>query len=152
MRGVIVDANLLLLLIIGSSNIDDVARHRRLHPTYNAKDFQILIAFLSSFETVLVTPSTLAELSNLISYSNDDIAIRARFVMRNFVHEFLERYDPSEQVVEDADFPRLGLADAAQLIAAKTGFLLITTDAHLYVAALQRGYEAVNFDYLRLYS
>ena len=63
--GYFVDANLLVLLIIGTAQRSLVGRHPRLKE-YTANDFDILIKLLDTGETVYVTPNTLTETSNLL--------------------------------------------------------------------------------------
>ena len=60
-----IDANLLLLLVVGSVNRDAIARHRRLRE-FTRDDFGILLNLINQVERVLVTPNTLTETSNLL--------------------------------------------------------------------------------------
>ena len=60
-----------------------------------------------------------------------------------------ERYVPSGEAVQAAEFGRLWLTDAAILAALANGHVLLTTDFALYDAALRRGLSAINFNDLR---
>lgn len=59
-----------------------------------------------------------------------------------------ERYTPSLEIADVQEFGWLGLADTAWLEIVKNCELL-TADAGLYVAALNRGHNATNFNHLR---
>ena len=63
--GCYVDANLLLLLVVGSTDQALIRRHRRLQ-VFNADDYELLVDLLSKYQQVLVTPNTLTETSNLL--------------------------------------------------------------------------------------
>jgi hypothetical protein len=51
--------------------------------------------------------------------------------------------------VQDKDFLRLGLTDVAILELLRNSYTLLTVDLDLYLAALQRGMEATNFNHVR---
>ena len=77
--GFFIDANLLLLLIVGSVGRDLIAKHRRLR-RFTVEDFDRLINLLDRVEQVLVTPNTLTETSNLLAQHRDPE--RSRFFDR----------------------------------------------------------------------
>ena len=59
------DANLLVLFIVGSVGRELIAKHRRLQE-YTAEDYDMLIDFIEAVDHVFVTPNTLTEASNLL--------------------------------------------------------------------------------------
>lgn len=152
MKGVVVDTNVLLLLIVGSYDSRCISEHRRLGSTYNPSDYDKLIRFLGHFDRLVCVPGALTEISNLISDNNDPVSvgIKQRFMI--FVREALEIYTPSAQLVDRAEFFWLGLSDTAQLHAAKEqNFVLLTADGPLLGSdeirrrgsALQRVLESI---------
>ena len=64
--GFFIDANLLVLLIVGSVGDELIARHRRLQ-NFTAEDYRSLRNLLDRVDQVFVTPNTLTESSNLIA-------------------------------------------------------------------------------------
>ena len=68
---------------------------------------------------------------------------------QQLISVFQERYVTSGDATLDAEFARFWLTDSATLRELSNGHVLWTSDNHLYVAALQRGFPAVNFDELR---
>ena len=146
--GYFVDANLLVLLVVGSLDRDLIGKHRRLRE-YSAEDYEILIDLLRPVR-VLVTPNTLTETSNLLAQHAEPE--RSRFFRRL---QFIIR-ESKEVVVASVDasvnsaFGRLGLTDAALLEAVSPDTPLITVDLDLYLTACARGEEvALNFTHLR---
>ena len=63
-NGYFIDANLLLLLVVGSVSVDAISRHRRLR-VFTQDDYGIRIDLIAQVDRVLVTPNTLTETSNL---------------------------------------------------------------------------------------
>ena len=62
--GVLLDANLLILLAVGLTNRDYIGRHKRL-TKYDATDLDVLSGLIAQFSSVVFTPHVLAEASNL---------------------------------------------------------------------------------------
>lgn len=133
-----IDANLLVLLVVGSVDRRQVGAHRRAR-RFAPEDYDRLLKMIDTLGHVLVTPNTLTEASNLLESRSD--------------HRFLDRLrlviDRSEEIVvasakaaRNAAFPRLGLTDAALLEAVSEERPLITTDLDLYTAALSKGANA----------
>ena len=66
MEGYFLDANLFVLLVVGSESRELIAKHRRLR-NYSAEDYDILVELLENADRLFVTPNTLTETSNLLS-------------------------------------------------------------------------------------
>lgn len=137
-----IDANLLVLLVVGSVGRRQVGVHRRAR-RFTPEDYERLLGMIGALERVLVTPNTLTEASNLLKSRSD------RRSDRRFLDRLRLVIDRSEEVVvasaeaaRNAAFPRLGLTDAALLEAVSEERPLITTDLDLYIAALSKGENA----------
>ena len=65
-RGIFVDANLLVLFVVGSTDTGLIAKHRRLR-TLDPEDYERLADMVARAGRVLVTPNTLTEASNLLA-------------------------------------------------------------------------------------
>jgi predicted nucleic acid-binding protein len=149
MRSIVIDANLLLLLVVGTYNRQEVSRHRRLAADYDLGDFENLLNFLGNFECLTVVPGTLTEVSNLISHADDPVSAGIKDTFATLIHSFVEVYEPSKQVVQIPAFSWLGLSDAAQLSAAlEQKCALLTNDGPLLAAASDLGIEVVHFSAL----
>ena len=68
--GYFIDANLLVLLVVGSTDRDLIPKHRRLR-VFAKEDYDLLIRFITQVDRVYVTPNTLTETSNLLAQHAD---------------------------------------------------------------------------------
>ena len=147
--GLFIDANLLVLLIVGSVGRHLIAKHHRLR-AYSAEDFDILIDFLDPVNRVFVTPNTLTEASNLLAQHGDPERSRFFDKLCLIIHESKEIVVASVDAASNKAFGRLGLTDAALLEVITKETPLITVDLDLYLAALDKNEgAAVNFTHLR---
>ena len=140
---VLLDANLLALLVVGTVDPRRVTRHRRTS-AYSRGDYQALVRFIGS--DILLTPNVATEASNLLRY--DDRDGRLSTALRLFCLAALEIYAPTAEVVGRAEYAWLGVADAALLAAARPGVMLLTADGALYDAAARAGCAVEHFDNL----
>lgn len=65
-KSLVVDANLLLLLVIGSLDEGRLIKSSKRLKSFSKQDFSILVDYLTQFNSVLITPYLLTEVSNLI--------------------------------------------------------------------------------------
>lgn len=146
---IVLDTNLLVLLIVGTASPSYITRHRRLQ-TYSDSDFTLLVNLISSAPAIIVTPNTLTETSNLMRYIAEPARTHICEIFRMIVKLTEERYLESSHAVEQQEFLRLGLTDAVLLAVANESNTLLTADLDLYLAAVGRGFNAVNFNYCRV--
>ncbi len=150
LKGYYVDANLLVLLIVGSLQSGLIEKHRRLRE-YSIEDYELLINLLDRVPKVFVTPNTLTETSNLLVYCPD--AIRAPLLdrLRIVICGSEEVTVSSRSVSGVPSFNRLGLTDAALLQVATNETPVVTVDLDLYLEVSRKDHEAViNFNHLRM--
>lgn len=148
MRRVLLDASLVVLLVVGNVGRERVTEHKRLS-SYAPEDWDRLIAELSRYDQIVVTPNILTEASNHIRTGDKANQAQYAAVFGQLAFEVIEHYLPSDQAVLHPDFSRLGLADVASLLVNQNELTLLTVDAGLYVAALTHGLEAQNFNHIR---
>ena len=148
--GLFVDANLLVLLVVGLTGRDLIGKHRRLRD-YRAEDYDILLDLISGVEKVFVTPNTLTEASNLLAQHRDPEKTLFFDTLRRFIIQESEEVVIASAVASNnPTFGRLGLTDAVLMEAISETTPLLTVDLDLYLAALNEGQEtAVNFNHLR---
>lgn len=144
----ILDASLLVLFIVGSTRRDLVGRHKRLK-AFTMEDFDLLRRLIVLAPQVIVTPNTLTEASNLISQIDEPARTQIRETFRQVIGATEEEYVPSLVAASAGHFLRLGLTDVALMHLISGSRWLLTTDLDLYLAAVQSGAEAVNFNHLR---
>ena len=141
-----IDANLLVLLIVGSVDRRQVGKHRRARH-FTLEDYDLLSRTIGVLKRVLVTPNTLTEASNLLESRGDR---RFLDMLRIVVEGSDEVVVASIEAARNCAFPRLGLTDAVLLEAVSEERPLLTADLDLYVAASSKGGEAAfNFSHFR---
>ena len=143
------DSNLTLLLAVGRAERGLVASHKRLRP-YGEDDYELLQGFIVVSEAVVTTPNVMTEVSNIADYGVREPA-RARVTssLKGLIGAFVEVYRQSADLTDFGEFERLGLADCSLLGVLDDKTRLLTVDNALYLAALERGREAVNFHHVR---
>ncbi len=149
MTELFIDSNLLLLLVVGKTSRNIIAKHRRLR-RYTAADYDTLLNYLDGFDHVLVTPHTLAETSNLLAQHGEPERSGLFAQLRRLIHESKEVVVSGAAASNNRAFTRLGITDAALLEAITERTPLLTVDFDLFHEAQQRApNSAVNFNYLR---
>ena len=147
--GFFIDANLLVLLIVGSVDQDLIAKHRRLR-RFAVEDYERLVNLIDRVDRVFVTPNTLTETSNLLAQHRDPERSRFFDRLKFIIQESKEIVVASTVASRNNAFKRLGLTDAALLEVATAETPLVTVDFDLYRAALAKGKDAaVNFTHLQ---
>lgn len=148
MKPVIIDANLLVLLVVGLTDSSLISKHKRTR-SFETEDYKLLTDALSHFDQIIVTPHILTEASNLLSQTSEPIASALRNTLSELLSTQREEFEPSAAVAEHGSFLRLGLTDSAILRLVEREVPVITTDLDLYLAACKTNPNAINFTYLR---
>ena len=144
-----IDANLIVLLVVGLVGRDLIARHRRTK-TFVVEDYERLSRAISRVGTIRVTPNTLTEASNLLGQHREPQRSRLLRTLRALIEQSPELVVPSVDAARHDMFPRLGLTDAVLLEVVSADAPLLTVDLNLYHAALASGDEAaINFNHWR---
>ena len=138
---IFIDANLLVLLVVGETGKELIGKHRRLRE-FQVEDYERLAGLVNSVDHVLVTPNTLTEASNLLGLHGEPERSRFFEVLKALIEEYEEIVVASEVASHNSKFTRLGLTDAALLELASNSTPVITTDLNLYLAASKRESQA----------
>ncbi|MDQ6758487.1 MAG: hypothetical protein M3Z32_01320 [Acidobacteriota bacterium] len=146
-KGVIVDSNLLVLLLVGSVNTSRILNCKRTGD-FTIADFNLLRNLITWFGKVFSTPHVLSQVSDLAEINGDEQRI-LRHLFRLVVDEVEEHYESSRELVADPIFVALGLADSAIANVACSGILALTADVTLQLALQRRGAGALNFNHVR---
>jgi predicted nucleic acid-binding protein len=144
----LLDTNLLVLFIVGSTNKAYIARHKRLK-AFTADDFNLLLDLVNQAEKVMLTPNTLTETSNLIRYIEEPAKTEILDKFSQLVQTNEEVYLKSRDALKHLSYRPLGLADAVLLNLSEGHNTLATTDLNLYLSAIADKKPAINFNHLR---
>jgi hypothetical protein len=146
-KGALVDANLLVLFLVGAVNKQRILNFKRTQ-NFTIEDFDLLTHLINWFGTLIATPHVLSQASDLADLRGKELReIRRKFKLT--VDQIEESYEPSRVLVADPVFERLGLADAAIATVGSRGILVVTADLDLQIEVQQRGADALNFNHVR---
>lgn len=151
MPGVLIDANLLVLRVVGSAGKGFIAKHKRLRK-FSSEDYELPAKLEAGFEKTMVTPNTLTETSNLLAQHKDPERTKFFRHLGSLIRESKEVIVKSVPASKNPNFERLGLTDAVLLELVSERTPLLTVDASLYHAALAKGGRAAfNFTHFRTF-
>ena len=142
----LVDANLLVLLIVGSHDRTLISKFKRTKE-FTVDDFdcvQEVCEYFACRSGILTTPHVLTEVSNLLGKNPYFRAILAGFVLQ--VEEVWIR---ARSLVESEEFATMGLADAGILHLVENNHLVFTTDWELSSQLDSSGVSVLNYNHLR---
>ena len=147
--GYLLDANLLVLYVVGMSNPTLITRHRRLSG-FSEEDFELLADMLEDMSDIVVTPNVLTETSNLLGYQRDDDWGNLSIMLKRLIDEVVEVVIPSKDAAARSEFEALGLTDAGLLTVASPSRPLLTVDLQLctWIQGLDEK-AAINFTLLQ---
>lgn len=148
MRSVALDANLLVLLVVGLVDRKLVSKHKRTR-SFDPEDFDLLREILGRYEEIVITPNVMTEACNLISFATEPTLTNTRRQFALLADALREVYYKSAAVVRHPKFLRLGLSDSALLGLVEERVPLLTCDLGLYLAAAESNRDVVNFNHLR---
>ena len=157
----LIDANLLVLLVVGLTDENMIPRHARLK-RFQKGDFGRLLDVIglprevreqdkqNQGGVVLLMPNTLTEASNLLGQHREPERSRLFGTLRGLVEHEREVVVNSVAAVRTSVFGRLGLTDGALFEIATAERPLLTVDLDLYNSVARRDHRAAtNFTYLQ---
>jgi hypothetical protein len=145
---VFVDTNLLVVLLVGGVDVDQVERFKRTR-AYSRDDYALLAEFVGGFQRMLATPNVLSETSNLLGQLSEPLRRCALVALGTLTGVCAEVYHPSTELVLDPYFPVLGLSDTSIIHAVNADVTVVTDDLQLYLRLSALGIDVINFNHLR---
>lgn len=152
LKGVVVDTNLFLLLLLGSFDKIEIGRHRKLQKFTN-DDFEKLITLVNKLgKELFITTNIVTEVCNHCANYNSS----KNFRFFNYLKHILEAYQEKQSSIltiigqDETAFLKFGITDASIIDLAKQEILVITDDFPLYHYLTSLHYSAFNFNQLQL--
>lgn len=147
-RGVFVDTNLLVLLLVGLVNSEPIRNFKRTQD-FTIDDFHLLENLVRWFGIPLFsTPHVLSQVSDLTDLSGRERTM-IRQLFKSVIATIEEQYDAAKELVANPLFDRFGLGDASIAAVCKRNILILTTDLPLQIALEASGLDALNFNHVR---
>lgn len=150
-KGVLIDTNLLLVLLVGNVDPRLVGRSCRTEE-YTRKDYELIRDLLVRFNRLITIPQVLAETGNFLKRNcpTANTMLDLHLELRFFTLIARESRSLSKRIVAHPAFPQLGYTDAAIIHAAARGsHLILTNDGPLQGLASGCGLDVLPFDWLR---
>jgi hypothetical protein len=142
-RGVFLDAELIVLFVVGAISRHLVPRHQKTS-AYTGEDFELLLEFVARFSRRVTTANVLTEASNHLAARNE-----AGVLKELCIDAWEELSFTSQHAAARGEYAYLGLADAATIHAASESYLVLTADRPLVVALQALNRPVLHFDWLR---
>ncbi len=149
-KGLLLDTNIFLLMVIGMVDRDLIDRFKRTN-TFCGDDYDCLIEFLKNFHRFVVTPNILTEVSNLLGQLTEPKRSAAFVTLGRLTTTLFEIYVCSQDLSESTNLVRFGLTDAGLIDFAAENVLTLTDDFRLYGMLRTSGKDAINFNHLRTF-
>jgi hypothetical protein len=147
-KGILIDANLLLLLFIGLYDRRRILSFGRTQG-YTSKDFDMLVEMINFFGKVVTTPNILTEVSNLSGKLNVKEKEAYFTDFANHVSRFDEEYAASDHLCSLSHFTKFGLTDAGIINGAAGKYLVLTDDFKLSAYLESERIDVINFNHIR---
>ena len=149
-KGILVDANLLVVLLVGKLGPAHLKNCRATKSkSFTPDDYSLLVQGVTKFDTLVTTPHILTEVSNLAGGLPEPLLGEFRAVFRAVVESMSEQSRPAREIAWDAQFLRFGLTDTAITLIAPGRYLVLTVDLPLCGLLQRRKVDVINFNHFR---
>ena len=146
-KGVLLDTNLLLLLVLGNYAPARILSFKRTR-SYSPLDFQRLHELISKFEVRWTTPNILTEVDNLGRQLPQAEHLALATSVRQVAGISIEIVRPSRYVTALSYYSKFGLTDAVSILLSRE-CLVVSDDFRLCNYIASTGLDAINFNELR---
>ncbi len=133
-KGIFIDTNLFLLLLVGLMNESWISRVGSTKP-YSIKEFRWLNNFLNKFETVYITPHVLAEVSHH-TFESDNFFVNNKAPLRRLLQSLFETRNKFHEFC-----PQLNL-----IVNNDSIFYLGVTDISLWQSVISKEHPLITAD------
>jgi hypothetical protein len=134
----LIDANALIILLLGLMDPKLITKHKRTS-IYEEQDFDDLVSFIGTIESLIVLPNVWTEVDNLLNNFNRGYKEKYIEQITNTIKLTSEKYLESKIGTVSFGFLDLGLTDSLLLEYSKECELLITSDSKLSDYAIANG-------------
>lgn len=146
-RVIALDTQLLVLLAVGLTSPDIISKHKKTR-SFDISDFELLTGLIAG-RSLLLLPDIITEASNHLLWHKPPERDTVCEMLRTLVAAHQEVYIESKSACDRPEYLRLGIADAALLLATGRRSTLLTADVALHLAAEDAGLSTVNFNHER---
>ncbi len=149
-KGILIDTNILLLLIVGSSNRKRISQFKRTEQ-FIPEDYDLLIKLIDLFPKIITTPNILTEVNSLTNQIGEPERSKCFAIFAQLISEIDEFTLSSQDIVKNNGFIKFGLTDCGIVEVSKNQYLVLTDDFKLFNYLQKLGIDSINFNHLRVY-
>lgn len=143
-KAIAIDAQLLVLLVVGLTDVRYIDRHKRTARVYNSKSFVLIRDLVVRAPRIIVTAHILTEASNHLRQAADPMRSEIMLTFRALIDRAEETAVSGRIAAASPNFIRLGLTDTAISSLDPAEKELLTVDHDLHVACARSGFDVVN--------
>ena len=136
------DANVLLLLIVGSIRPDRIGGKRL--KAFRPDDFVQIADLARKAQILVTTPHVLTEVSNHLGSGPQQLVPGGMGEFAKLVPRMEELNLAGKEAVARSEFASLGLTDTCILLLADRNTTVVTMDRHLFNRLSEKGVPAIN--------
>ncbi len=149
-KGLLIDTNVLLLLLVGSLDPKLTSQIKiTANQGFDAADFYLLRTYIGRFQKLITTPHILAEVSNHADKIKSGFRQQVTQQLIALIEVLDERIESAKVLSRSDAFLRFGLTDAAIGRLATKDVCVLTVDLPLAGYLQKAGVAAINFNHLR---
>ena len=149
-KRILIDTNILLLLIVGSSNRKRISQFKRTEQ-FIPEDYDLLIKLIDLFPKIITTPNILTEVNSLTNQIGEPERSKCFSIFAQLISEIEEVALSSQEIVKNNGFIKFGLTDCGIIELSKNQYLVLTDDFKLFNYLQKLGIDSINFNHLRVY-
>ncbi len=145
---VILDTNLLMLLVVGSTSRNYIAAHKRLAADFTSVHFDVMVELIGAFSDILLVPDIVAETSSLLRHIANPMRRSILSTFKELILGAVEVPVASMFGANRDEFHDLGATDAVilhVLSLKEVAATLMTIDQPLLHRAGALGYDVFDF-------
>jgi hypothetical protein len=146
-KGVLIDTNLLLLLVVGTYSMQRVLTFKRTQK-YTIDDLDFMFRIIPFFERRFTTANILTEVDNLIRQLPEEEHEAVSTTLSELIASSFEIYVPAADVVQHGLYVDLGLTDCVTVACADER-LVLTDDFRLSNTLSSLGRDSLNINHIR---
>lgn len=146
-KGILVDTNLMVLLVVGTYEIQRISSFKRTRQ-YTIEDFALVMRVLELFERRITTPHILTEVDNLTRQLPETEHSAISETLTHLVSTLFEVHEPAAAIMRMDLYPDLGLTDCVT-VSLSRDLLVITDDYRLSNILSAAGRDALNINHIR---
>jgi rRNA-processing protein FCF1 len=141
-KGVVVDANILLLYVVGTFDLSLIRNFKRTS-SFTENQFDRVSKFIEKFSRTITAPHILTEVDDLLGNR-----VELRAVLAAYIKNSIEHHSEASLLIEGTYYTTVGIADSAIYDLARNNYLIFTDDGLLHNILSKSGLDVVKLDYV----